>query len=164
MNKIALVGRLTKDPELKFTPGKGTAVANFTVAVDRDGLKDQIGNKLTDFLPVNVWGKQAENTANFCSKGDLIGIEGRVQTRKYQAQDGTNRYVTEVNASRVEFFPNNRSKAQSQNAQNAQNQSYGNGMPQPNQQQTPPPSAYGSSDYPDNGFSPMPSDDDEIPF
>lgn len=102
MNKVVLIGRLTKDPELKFTPGTGTAVATFTVAVDRRFSKD--GQKEADFIPIVVWGKQAESTANYMSKGRLIGISGRIQTRNYDAADGTKRYVTEVVAEEVQFL------------------------------------------------------------
>lgn len=102
MNKVVLIGRLTKDPELKFTPGTGTAVATFTVAVDRKFSKD--GQREADFIPVVVWGKQAESTANYMGKGKLIGISGRIQTRSYEAKDGTRRYVTEVIAEEVQFL------------------------------------------------------------
>ena len=102
MNKIVLIGRLTKDPELKFTPGTGTAVSTFTLAVDRRFSKD--GQKEADFIPVVVWGKQAESTANYMSKGKLMGISGRIQTRNYDAKDGTKRYVTEVVAEEVQFL------------------------------------------------------------
>ena len=95
MNKVTLIGRLTKDPELKFTPGTGTAVANFTIAVDRR-LPNKDGQREADFIPIVVWGKPAENTANYMSKGKLIAINGRLQIRSYDAKDGTKRYVTEV--------------------------------------------------------------------
>lgn len=102
MNKVVLIGRLTKDPELKFTPGNGTAVATFTLAVDRRFSKD--GNREADFVPVVVWGKQAESTANYMSKGKLIGVSGRIQTRSYEGKDGIRRYVTEVIAEEVQFL------------------------------------------------------------
>ena len=102
MNKVVLIGRLTKDPELRFTPGNGTAVTNFTIAVDRRFSKE--GQKEADFIPVVVWGKQAESTANYMSKGKLIGVSGRIQTRNYEAKDGTRRYVTEVIAEEVQFL------------------------------------------------------------
>jgi len=102
LNKVVLIGRLTKDPELKFTPGNGTAVATFTVAVDRKFSKD--GQKEADFIPIVVWGKQAESTANYTGKGKLIGISGRIQVRSYDAKDGTKRYVTEVVAEEVQFL------------------------------------------------------------
>nr|WP_125154212.1 single-stranded DNA-binding protein [Clostridium rectalis] len=102
MNRVVLIGRLTKDPELRFTPGNGTAVATLTLAVDRRFSKD--GNKEADFIPIVVWGKQAESTANYMSKGRLMGVSGRIQTRNYEAKDGTRRYVTEVVADEVQFL------------------------------------------------------------
>lgn len=100
MNKITLIGRLTKDPELKYTPGKGDAVATFTIAVDRIFSK----TKEADFIPVVVWGKQAESTATYVSKGKLIGVAGRLQVRSFDAKDGSKRYVTEVIAEEVQFL------------------------------------------------------------
>ncbi|MFL0196428.1 single-stranded DNA-binding protein [Clostridium sp. WILCCON 0269] len=102
MNKVVLIGRLTKDPDLRFTPGKGTPVARITVAVDRRFSKD--GQKEADFIPVIIWGKQAESTANYMAKGRLIGISGRIQTRSYEAKDSTRKYVTEVIADEVQFL------------------------------------------------------------
>lgn len=102
MNKVVLIGRLTKDPELKFTPGNGTAVSTFTLAVDRRGSKD--GQKEADFISVVAWGKTAELVANYMSKGKLLGVSGRIQARSYDAKDGTKRYVTEVVAEEVQFL------------------------------------------------------------
>jgi single-strand DNA-binding protein len=103
MNKVVLIGRLTKDPELKFTPGTGTAVATFTLAVDRR-LPNKSGQREADFVPIVVWGKQAESTANYMSKGKLMGVSGRIQTRSYDAKDGIKRYVTEIVAEEVQFL------------------------------------------------------------
>lgn len=102
MNKVALIGRLTKEPELKYTPGNGTAVLTITLAVDRRFSKE--GQKEADFIPVVIWGKSAESTAQYVSKGKLIGIAGRIQTRSYEANDGSRRYVTEVVAEEVKFI------------------------------------------------------------
>ena len=102
MNRVVLVGRLTRDPELRFTPGTGRAVASFTLAVNRR-FKSQ-GQPDADFIPIVVWGKIAENTANYVSKGRLVGVSGSIQTRSYEAKDGTRRYVTEVVADSVEFL------------------------------------------------------------
>ncbi|MFU0824524.1 single-stranded DNA-binding protein [Clostridium sp.] len=102
MNRVVLVGRLTKDPELRFTPGTGRAVASFTLAVNRR-FKSQ-GQPDADFIPIVVWGKTAENTANYVSKGRLVGVSGSIQTRSYEAKDGTRRYVTEVVADEVQFL------------------------------------------------------------
>ena len=94
MNKVILIGRLTKDPELRYTPGNGTAVTTLTLAIDNYNSKT--GEKSADFIPVVIWGKQAENTAQYMSKGSQIAISGRIATRSYDAKDGTKRYVTEV--------------------------------------------------------------------
>lgn len=102
MNKAILIGRLTKDPELTFTPGKGTAVCKLTIAVDRR-VKNENGQREADFIPVTIFGKPAENTANFMSKGSLIGISGRIQTGSYE-KDGVKRYTTEVIADEVQFL------------------------------------------------------------
>lgn len=112
MNRVVLIGRLTKDPELKFTPGSGNAVTTFTVAVDRR-VPNKNGVREADFIPIVVWGKQAESTANYMSKGKLIGISGRIQTRSYEAKDGTRRYVTEVVADEVQFLEWGGNKASS---------------------------------------------------
>lgn len=103
INKVTLIGRLTKDPELKFTPGTGTAVASFTIAVDRR-VPNKDGKREVDFINIVVWGKQAESTANYMHKGSQIAISGRIQVRNYDAKDGTKRYVTEVVAEEVQFL------------------------------------------------------------
>jgi len=102
MNKTQLVGRLTKDPELKFAKGTGTAVTTFTVAVNRRFKKE--GQPEADFIPVVVFGKTAEATATYTAKGKLISVAGSIQTRNYEAKDGTRRYVTEVIADEVGFL------------------------------------------------------------
>lgn len=102
MNKVVIIGRLTKDPELKYTPGNGTAVTQITVAVERRYKKD--GQQEADFIPVVIWGKAAESTAQYTEKGRLIGISGRIQTRSYEAKDGGKRYVTELVAEEVKFL------------------------------------------------------------
>ena len=101
MNKVVLIGRLTKDPELKFT-STGTAVTTFTLAVNRRYKRE--GQAEADFIPIVVWGKQAESTANYMKKGKLIGISGRIETRSYEAKDGTRKYVTEVIAEETQFI------------------------------------------------------------
>ena len=89
MNKVVLIGRLTKDPELRFTPGTGSAVTTLILAVDRYNTKT--GQREADFIPVVIWGKQAESAANYLSKGSQAAISGRIQTRSYDAKDGTKR-------------------------------------------------------------------------
>jgi single-strand DNA-binding protein len=102
LNRIILIGRLTKDPELRYTPN-GVAVAKFTLAVDRS-FKNQQGEKETDFINIVVWQKQAENVANYLLKGKLAAVEGRLQIRSFEGQDGQRRWVTEVVADTVRFL------------------------------------------------------------
>ena len=102
MNKVLLIGRLTRDPETRSTASGNTAV-NFTVAVNRN-FKNREGVVEADFIPVVIWGKIGENVAKYCQKGSQVAVEGRMQVRNYDAQDGTKRYVTEVIASNVEFL------------------------------------------------------------
>lgn len=118
INRVVLIGRLVKDPELKFLPNGGTAVCTFTIAVDRR-FKKEDGSKEADFIPIVVWGKPAENTANYMSKGRLIGISGRIQTRTYDAKDGSKRYVTEVVADEVQFL--DKGNGNQQGGQGSQN-------------------------------------------
>ena len=101
MNKIVLVGRLTKDPEVRSTSA-GFTTANFTVAVNRR-FKNKDGQYDADFLPCVAFRSTAEFIGKYFKKGSLIGVEGSVQTRSYDAQDGTKRYVTEVNVENAEF-------------------------------------------------------------
>lgn len=103
LNKTTLIGRLTKDPELKFTAANSKAVASFTLAVNRPFSNKQ-GEREADFIPIVVWGKTAENCGNYIGKGSLVGISGRIQTRSYEGQDGQKRYVTEVIADEVHFL------------------------------------------------------------
>ena len=102
LNRIILIGRLTKDPDMRYTPN-GTAVTRFTLAVDRNYRNAQ-GEKETDFINIVAWGKQAENCANYLSKGKLAATDGRLQIRSYQGQDGQRRWVTEVVAETVRFL------------------------------------------------------------
>ncbi|SFB01823.1 MULTISPECIES: single-stranded DNA-binding protein [unclassified Bacillus (in: firmicutes)] len=102
MNRVVLVGRLTKDPELRYTPN-GVAVATFTLAVNRP-FSSQSGEREADFINCVVWRKPAENVANFLKKGSLAGVDGRVQTRNYEGQDGKRVYVTEILAESVQFL------------------------------------------------------------
>ena len=101
MNKVILIGRLTRDPELRHTP-QGTAVCQITVAVNRRGA--QPGQQDADFINVSVWGVQAENVARYMTKGRQVAVEGRIQTRNYDDKDGKKVYVTEVIATNVQFL------------------------------------------------------------
>lgn len=102
MNRVVLVGRLTKDPDLRYTPN-GVPVATFTLAVNRT-FTNQQGERETDFINCVVWRRPAENVANFLKKGSLAGVDGRIQTRNYEGQDGKRVYVTEVLAESVQFL------------------------------------------------------------
>lgn len=102
INEVILVGRLTKDPELKYT-SEGTALASFHLAVNRN-YRNQDGVVEADFVSCTVWRKLAETTANYCRKGALIGITGRIQTRKYEGPNGDTKFVTDVVADNVRFL------------------------------------------------------------
>jgi single-strand DNA-binding protein len=102
LNRIVLIGRLTKDPELRYTPN-GNAVATFTLAVDRN-WKNAQGERETDFINIVVWQKQAENVANYLSKGKLAAVDGRLQIRSYDDKEGQRRWITEVVADTVRFL------------------------------------------------------------
>lgn len=94
LNRVVLTGRLTRDPELRYT-GSGTAVCSFSVAVDRQ-FRNQNGDRNADFINCVIWRKSAENFANFTHKGSLVGIDGRLSTRNYENNQGQRVYVTEV--------------------------------------------------------------------
>ncbi|WMT29132.1 single-stranded DNA-binding protein SsbA [Bacillus aerius] len=102
LNRVVLVGRLTKDPELRYTPN-GAAVATFTLAVNRT-FTNQSGEREADFINCVTWRRQAENVANFLKKGSLAGVDGRLQTRNYENQQGQRVFVTEVQAESVQFL------------------------------------------------------------
>jgi len=101
LNRVILIGRLTKDPELRYT-SSGVAVASFTLAVDRPFAKE--GQQDVDFIPIVVWRKQAENCANYIGKGRLVAVDGRIQVRTYDTTEGQRRWVTEVVADNVRFL------------------------------------------------------------
>ncbi len=151
MNSVVLIGRLTKDPELRFLPGNGTAVSTFSIAVDKDLSKDKKqemeskGQPTADFINIVVWGRRAETCANYLSKGRLVAIQGRIQTRSYDAADGSKRYVTEVVADNVQFLE------WGDNKQGNTNRDFGSNR------------SNESNNYIDtDGFRPV--DDDDIPF
>ena len=118
MNRTVLVGRLTKDPELRYTPN-GVAVANFTIAVNRP-FQNQQGENEADFINCVVWRKAAENLANYQKKGNRIGVDGRIQTRSFENQEGKRIFVTEVVAENIQFLEpkSSNSKPQSQQQNN----------------------------------------------
>jgi len=147
MNKVVLVGRLTRDPELKFTNGTGTAVATFTLAVNRRFVNQATGQREADFINIVCWRQTAEFVANYFKKGQLCGVSGSIQTRSYQTQDGSTRYVTEVVADEVEFVGSKKDNNSGYNADTMRNDS-------------------GDSSHKDpmveDGYVPM--DDEDIPF
>lgn len=101
INRVVLVGRITRDPELRYTQSN-IAVVSFTLAVNRM-FADQSGERQADFIQCVVWRKQAENLARYVSKGALLGVEGRIQTRTYESDQGT-RYITEIVCDSVQFL------------------------------------------------------------
>ncbi|HSL94284.1 MAG TPA: single-stranded DNA-binding protein [Bacillota bacterium] len=107
LNKVILIGRLTRDPELRYTPNTGTAVGSFTLAVNRVGGKQEE----TDFIDIVVWSKQAENCAQYLRKGSLAAVDGRLQIRSYETKEGQKRRVAEVVASSVQFLSGRQSGA-----------------------------------------------------
>lgn len=142
INNVVLVGRITKDPDLKYTQN-GTAVATFTLAVNRN-FTSQSGEREADFINCVIWRKSAETLANFARKGSLIGVTGRIQTRNYDNQQGQKIYVTEIIADNFQMLekrqeggsnrgvgvPNNQTPNNATNNQNgAQNNIAGNWLP-----------------------------------
>ena len=119
INNVVLVGRMTRDAELRYTPSN-VAVATFTLAVNRT-FKSQNGEREADFINCVMWRQQAENLANWAKKGSLIGVTGRIQTRNYENNDGQRVYVTEVVAENFQML-------ESRNQQSS-NDTFGNGDP-----------------------------------
>ena len=114
MNQIILIGRLTKDPELRYLPNTGTLVATFTLAVNRN-YKDKEGNVQTDFIPVEVMGKVADFVANYITKGRLVAVEGSIRVDRYM-KDDENRTFTKVSAKSVQALDSNKNKSQNTEA------------------------------------------------
>ena len=108
LNKAQLVGRLTKDPELKYL-GNGTPVTNFTLAINRT-FKNKNGEREADFINVVIWRKQAENVAQYVGKGSQVAVSGRLQSRSYENKEGQRVYITEVVADEVHFLDNKSKK------------------------------------------------------
>lgn len=121
LNKVVLIGRLTKDPDMRFTQSQ-RAVCSFTLAVNRN-FTTQGGEREADFINIVSWGKTAENVSKYLSKGSLVAVDGRIQTRNYDNAQGVRVYVTEVVGENVTFL-------ESRNSNNASAQSYGFAEPQ----------------------------------
>src|SRR5690625_2052559 len=165
LNRVVLVGRLTRDPDLRYT-ANGTAVANFTVAADRP-FTNQQGERETDFVNCVTWRRHAENLANYMKKGSMIGVDGRVQTRRYENQEGKTVYVTEILAENIQFLE---SKGSSQNRGGEpsgfqQNRNQNQYQPNQNQNQNP---SQNQNQNQENPFSssgdPIDISDDDLPF
>ncbi|MFN7251987.1 MAG: single-stranded DNA-binding protein [Anaerobacillus sp.] len=162
LNRVVLVGRLTRDPELKYTPN-GIAVASITLAVNRP-FSNQQGNREADFINVVIWRKQAENVANYLRKGSLAGIDGRLQTRNYENNEGKKVFITEVVADSVQFL-------ESKGSNNpGGNQGGGDYYGSPNQGGNPNNQNQGRSNqsFSDDPFAsdgkPIDISDDDLPF
>ena len=121
LNRAVLTGRLTRDVDLKYTQS-GTAVASFSLAVDR-AFKNKQGEREADFINVVMWRKQAENFANFAHKGSLVGIDGRIQTRNYENNQGQRVYVTEVVADNFSLLESRKDNQGQTNQQSNSNRS-----------------------------------------
>lgn len=154
INRVTLVGRLAGDVDLRYTPG-GTAIAKFGLAV---GGRPRDGQETVSFFNIIVWGKMGENCSQFLSKGKQVCVDGRLEQRRWQAQDGTNRSTIEVIAERVQFLSTGGSGGG------------GNTAPRPAAQNQAPAASDFSDDFYDNtGFDPTPVDydnmnQDDVPF
>ncbi|OTG46520.1 single-stranded DNA-binding protein [Streptococcus agalactiae] len=124
INNVVLVGRMTRDAELRYTPSN-QAVATFSLAVNRN-FKNQSGEREADFINCVIWRQQAENLANWAKKGALVGITGRIQTRNYENQQGQRVYVTEVVAESFQLLESRNSQQQTNQNGNSSNSYFGN--------------------------------------
>ena len=127
MNKAILIGRLTRDPEVRYT-SSNRAVCQFTIAIDRPFTNQASGQREADFINIVAWDKTGENVGKYMTKGRLVAVEGRIQTRNYENNEGRRVYVTEVVASNVQFL-------ESRNA--TSNSNSFNSMPEPPVEKTP---------------------------
>ena len=116
MNKVFLIGRLTRDPELRYT-SSNIPVASFSIAVNRT-FANQNGEREADFINIVVWRKQAENCKNYLNQGSQVAIDGRIQTRNYEDQTAQKRYVTEVVADNVQFLDTKAAREQREESSN----------------------------------------------
>lgn len=157
INNVVLVGRMTRDAELRYTPSN-VAVATLTLAVNRP-FKNQNGEHEADFINVVIWRQQAENLANWAKKGALIGITGRIQTRSYDNQQGQRVYVTEVVAESFQLLES-RSVRESQ----SQGQGQGGYSAPSNQAPTQPTPDFSRQENPFGQTNPLDISDDDLPF
>lgn len=134
INRVVLVGRLTKDPDIKYTPS-GIPMCRFTIAVNRT-FTNQQGEKEADFIGCLAFRKQAENLANFMTKGSLIGVDGRIQSGSYEGNDGKRVYTTDVIADSIQFLePRTQGRQNQQSSQGSYNSGAGNQQGNSNNQQ-----------------------------
>ncbi|EHJ56205.1 single-stranded DNA-binding protein 2 [Streptococcus urinalis FB127-CNA-2] len=160
INNVVLVGRMTKDAELRYTPSQ-VAVATFTLAVNRT-FKSQNGEREADFINCVIWRQSAENLANWAKKGSLVGITGRIQTRNYENQQGQRVYVTEVIADNFQMLESRATREGNSNSSynsggyNSSSSNYSS-----SQQQTP---NFGRDESPFGNSNPMDISDDDLPF
>ena len=169
MNSVILIGRLTRDPELRYTNGSQMAIAKFSLAIDRPTRQGE--EKKADFPRVTVFGKQAENCEKYLSKGKMVCVQGRIQTGSYQDKDGKTVYTTDVIASNVEFLSSRNEGGYAQSQQGGYGQAQG-GYNQPqggySQPQAPAGGFQQEDSYADGpqgipeGFQAL--QDDDIPF
>ena len=153
MNKAILIGRLTRDPELRYT-SSNRAVCQFTVAIDRPFTNQSSGQREADFINVVAWDKTGENVGKYMSKGRLIAVEGRIQTRNYDNNEGKKVYVTEVIANNVQFL-------ESKNATTNTSSNGFESMPEPPVEKTP----YDFGDDKEQNTTPtMDVNDEKDPF
>lgn len=157
INSVVLVGRMTKDAELRYTPSN-VAVATFTLAVNRP-FKNQNGDREADFINIVMWRQQAENLASWAKKGALVGIEGRIQTRSYDNQQGQRVYVTEVVAESFQLL-------ESRSVRDSQGQGQGQGgySAPSNQASTQPTPDFSRQENPFGQTNPLDISDDDLPF
>lgn len=157
LNRVILMGRLVADPELKTT-ASGVSVTSFRIAVDRSYVKNGEERK-ADFIDIVCWRQTAEFVCRYFGKGSLIALEGQLQSRTYQAKDGTNRYVTEVVADNVSFTGERRDANNSYGGQ-SYNQGYNQSYNAPAEPSAPAPSYQNGAN---SDFQLMP-DTDDLPF
>ncbi|HEM6539554.1 TPA: single-stranded DNA-binding protein [Streptococcus suis] len=163
INNVVLVGRMTRDAELRYTPSN-QAVATFTLAVNRN-FKNQNGEREADFINVVIWRQQAENLANWAKKGALIGVTGRIQIRSYDNQQGQRVYVTEVVAESFQLLES-RTAREGQGGGYSAGNSFAGGNDYNSPYQAPAQSTpnFAREESPFGASNPMDISDDDLPF
>ena len=162
INNVVLVGRMTRDAELRYTPSN-QAVATFTMAVNRN-FKSRDGEREADFINVVIWRQQAENLANWAKKGALIGVAGRIQTRSYDNQQGQRVYVTEVVAESFQLLESRASREGQGGGYSTGNSTGGNDYSSPNQAPAKSIPNFAREESPFRPSNSMDISDDDLPF